>query len=45
VDRSNGASRGGSYDWFWLVSPKGEELDPVGPNETNVSDFRRLFEK
>jgi len=34
---------GGSYDWFWLVSPKGMELGPVGPVGANVTEFMRLF--
>jgi len=21
----------GSYDWWWLVTPEGEEVDPIGP--------------
>ncbi|MGO4328982.1 TolB family protein [Cupriavidus sp. 2TAF22] len=31
---------GGSYDWFWLVSPTGQEIGPVGPEDGNVGRRR-----
>jgi hypothetical protein len=27
---------GGSYDWFWLVTPNGVDKDAIGPDESNV---------
>lgn len=29
---------GGSYDWYWLVSPAGKELGPVGENTSAAKD-------
>ncbi|MBC8328772.1 MAG: PD40 domain-containing protein [Planctomycetes bacterium] len=31
---------GGSYDWYWLVSPDGRVLNPVGPD---TQSFRDVF--
>ncbi|AQV96434.1 hypothetical protein BJN34_21435 [Cupriavidus necator] len=36
---------GGSYDWFWLVSPTGREIGAVGPEDGSVKTFKSLFEK
>lgn len=30
---------GGSYDFFWLLSPEGEELTPVGETDEQVKYF------
>ena len=30
---------GGSYDWFWLFSPEGKEIGPVGKNREQVTAF------
>ena len=27
----------GSYDWFWIFSPDGKEIGPVGPDEDDDS--------
>jgi dipeptidyl aminopeptidase/acylaminoacyl peptidase len=34
---------GGSYDWYWLVSPEGREVDPVGEDEAAVEEFRAMY--
>ncbi|WP_233831763.1 TolB family protein [Paraburkholderia sp. ZP32-5] len=34
---------GGSYDWFWLVSPTGQDRGPIGPEDSNVENFKSLF--
>lgn len=36
---------GGSYDWFWLVSPTGEDRGPIGPDSSDVEHFKSLFAK
>ena len=33
---------GGSYDWYWLISPQGKEMDPIG-EEDNVAMFKELY--
>jgi hypothetical protein len=33
---------GGSYDWFWLIRPDGNEIGPVGEDPTN---FKELYLK
>ncbi|MEQ5839474.1 hypothetical protein N0A02_08515 [Paraburkholderia acidicola] len=35
----------GSYDWYWLVSPAGKEIAPIGPDDESVEEFRSLFVK
>lgn len=34
---------GGSYDWYWLFSPEGEEVDPIGEDESALEEFRGRF--
>jgi hypothetical protein len=34
---------GGSYDWYWLFSPDGEEVDPIGEDESALDAFRGRF--
>lgn len=34
---------GGSYDWYWLVTPEGREVDPVGEDEAALEEFRAMF--
>ncbi|WP_420125923.1 TolB family protein [Longimicrobium sp.] len=34
---------GGSYDWYWLVSPEGREIDPVGEDEAALEEFRAMY--
>lgn len=34
---------GGSYDWYWLFSPDGEEVDPIGEDESALDEFRGKF--
>lgn len=34
---------GGSYDWYWLVSPEGREIDPVGEDERALEEFRATY--
>ena len=29
----------GSYDWYWLVTPDGKEVGPIGPEE-NMETFK-----
>jgi hypothetical protein len=29
----------GTYDWYWLFSPNGQEVGPIGPSATNVDRF------
>jgi hypothetical protein len=36
---------GGSYDWYWLVSPEGREIDPVGEDEAALEAFREMYVK
>lgn len=36
--------KGGSYDWFWLVKPSGEEIAPIG-DEHLVRAFCTLSER
>ena len=31
---------GGSYDWFWLLTPDGREVGPVGETEGQLAQFR-----
>lgn len=33
---------GGSYDWYWLFTPDGVEVDPVGEDERAVDEFRAM---
>jgi hypothetical protein len=33
----------GSYNWFWLISPAGEDLGPIGPDDGNVEDFKTQY--
>jgi len=33
----------GSYDWHWLITPKGRELGPVGESEKQVKTFKKLY--
>jgi len=33
---------GGSYDWYWLFRPDGEEVGPVGEDPEN---FRSMYMK
>ncbi|PCE27994.1 hypothetical protein BWP39_05680 [Paraburkholderia acidicola] len=35
----------GSYDWYWLVSPTGKEIAPIGPGDESIEEFRSLFVK
>lgn len=34
---------GGSYDWYWLFTPEGEEVDPIGENENALVEFRAMY--
>jgi Tol biopolymer transport system component len=34
---------GGSYDWFWLVSPAGKDRGPIGADSSDVEHFKSLF--
>jgi Tol biopolymer transport system component len=33
----------GYYEWFWLVSPRGDEIDVVGQDEGDVDDFLEMY--
>jgi hypothetical protein len=33
----------GSYDWFWLLNPKGREIGPVGESESQVATFKKTY--
>lgn len=33
---------GGSYDWFWLLRPDGQEVGPIGEN---LENFRQTYQK
>ena len=35
VNRHKYFIAGGSYDWFWLITPEGKEIGPVGPEDTD----------
>jgi Tol biopolymer transport system component len=35
---------GGTYDFYWLVSPTGEELMPIGETEEQINEFLRRNE-
>jgi Tol biopolymer transport system component len=32
----------GTYNWYWLFSPDGKELGPIGPTEADPWDVRNL---
>lgn len=34
---------GGSYDWFWLFTPEGEEVNPIGEDERALEEFRAMY--
>jgi dipeptidyl aminopeptidase/acylaminoacyl peptidase len=35
---------GGSYDWFWLLTPEGKEIDPIASgNEYSLESFRKMY--
>ncbi len=34
---------GGSYDWYWLFTPDGQEVDPIGEDESALDGFRSRF--
>ena len=34
---------GGSYDWYWLFSAEGEEVDAIGEDERALDEFRGRF--
>src|SRR5919109_417382 len=37
----------GRYDWWWLITPTGEEVGPVTPDEGDgdtLADFREMYE-
>lgn len=36
---------GGSYNWFWLVTPSGEEKGVVGPDENSIAAFMDMYAK
>ncbi|WP_148662179.1 TolB family protein [Paraburkholderia phytofirmans] len=36
---------GGSYNWFWLVTPNGEEKGTVGPDENSIAAFMDMYAK
>jgi len=36
---------GGSYNWFWLVAPSGEEKGAVGPDERSIATFIDMYMK
>lgn len=35
---------GGSYDWYWLVSPEGKEIAPVGRDADGIKQFMKINE-
>jgi WD40-like Beta Propeller Repeat len=34
---------GGSYDWYWLVTPEGREVGAVGESEAALEEFRATY--
>lgn len=34
---------GGAYDWYWLFSPDGSEVGPIGEDERALDEFRGTF--
>ena len=34
---------GGSYDWYWLIDAKGQEVGPVGPDLAPMLEACRLM--
>jgi dipeptidyl aminopeptidase/acylaminoacyl peptidase len=34
---------GGSYDWFWLLTPDGRDVGPVGETEGALEAFREMY--
>jgi hypothetical protein len=34
---------GGSYDWYWLVTPEGREVQAVGESEAALKEFRATY--
>jgi hypothetical protein len=33
---------GGSYDWMWLVTPRGKPIDAIGETDEQLADFLRM---
>lgn len=33
---------GGSYDWYWLVTPEGKSIEPVGPEPIHLVAFLEM---
>lgn len=35
---------GGSYDWFWLLTPEGKEIDPIASGDVDsLEPFREMY--
>jgi dipeptidyl aminopeptidase/acylaminoacyl peptidase len=34
---------GGSYDWYWLVTPEGREVGAVGESDAALEEFRATY--
>ena len=44
VDKHKYFVEGGSYDWYWLLSPNGEEIGPIGDEGQQVEQFNEMSE-
>jgi hypothetical protein len=36
---------GGSYDWWYLITPEGKEIGIVGPDIETVQEFLKTYTK
>ncbi len=45
VDQHKYFLQGGSYDWYWLLSPNGKEIGPIGDGTQQVQLFRDTSEE
>lgn len=34
----------GTYDWFWLFTPDGKEVGPVGEDEDALAEFHEMYD-
>jgi dipeptidyl aminopeptidase/acylaminoacyl peptidase len=36
---------GGSYDWYWLISPAGAVVDAIGPDLESIEQFKAIYSR
>jgi len=42
VDKHKYFLQGGSYDWYWLLTPGGKEVGPIGEDDFQVQLFKEM---